>query len=197
MGPSDLDGVMAIEEVSFPTPWSREMFIEDFPRDFSDTLVAAGVDDEVLGYAVCWILAGESHLLNIAVHPGRRGRGIGRALLSECIGRAARAGASLIFLEVRAGIARWGSPSGGSERGIIPTRERTRSSSTGRYGKAMPHGSPGLHFSPGFVARGWRRVWIQGARPEGPGDVVETTLRSPTERNAVDMPVSAAVVEGW
>jgi len=102
MSPSDLDGVMAIEEVSFPTPWSREMFLEDFPRDFSDTLVAAGAEDEVLGYAVCWTLAGESHLLNIAVHPARRGRGIGRALLSECIRRAAGAGASRVFLEVRA-----------------------------------------------------------------------------------------------
>lgn len=103
MCPSDLDGVMEIEQVSFPTPWTREMFLEDFPRDFSDTLVAAGTGDEVLGYAVCWTLAGESHLLNIAVHPARRGRGIGRALLSECIRRAARAGASLLFLEVRAG----------------------------------------------------------------------------------------------
>jgi len=103
MGPSDLDGVMAIEDVSFPTPWSRGMFIEDFPRDFSDTLVAAGTDDEVLGYAVCWTIAGESHLLNIAVDPALRGQGIGRALLSECIRRAARAGSSLIFLEVRAG----------------------------------------------------------------------------------------------
>jgi [ribosomal protein S18]-alanine N-acetyltransferase len=103
MNPSDLDGVMAIEEVSFPTPWSREMFLEDFPRDFSDTLVAAGAEDEVLGYAVCWTLAGESHLLNIAVHPARRGRGIGRALLSECIRRAAGAGASRVFLEVRDG----------------------------------------------------------------------------------------------
>ena len=103
MSPSDLDGVMEIEEVSFPTPWSREMFLEDFPRDFSDTLVAAGTEDEVLGYAVCWTIAGESHLLNIAVHPAWRGRGIGRALLSECIRRAAGAGASRVFLEVRAG----------------------------------------------------------------------------------------------
>ena len=103
MRPSDLDGVMAIEEVSFPTPWSRGMFIEDFPRDFSDTLVATGSDEAVLGYAVCWTIAGESHLLNIAVHPARRGRGTGRALLTECIRRAARAGASLIYLEVRAG----------------------------------------------------------------------------------------------
>ena len=103
MGPSDLDGVMEIEKVSFPTPWSREMFIEDFPRDFSDTLVAAGTSDEILGYAVCWTIAGESHLLNIAVHPALRGQGIGRALLTECIRRAARAGASVIYLEVRAG----------------------------------------------------------------------------------------------
>jgi len=103
MGPSDLDGVMAIEEVSFPTPWSREMFLEDFPRDFSESLVAVGAGDEVLGYAVCWTLVGESHLLNLAVHPARQGQGIGRALLSECIRRAARAGATLIFLEVRAG----------------------------------------------------------------------------------------------
>jgi len=32
---------------------------------------------------------------------------------------------------------------------------------------------------------------------EGPGGVVDTTPRSPTERNAVDMPVSAAAVEAW
>ena len=99
----DLDGVMAIEEVSFPTPWSRGMFVEDFPRDFSDALVAEGAGGEVVGYAVCWTIAGESHLLNIAVHPSHRGQGIGRGLLSECILRAARAGASRIFLEVRAG----------------------------------------------------------------------------------------------
>jgi len=91
MRPADLDGVMEIEEVSFPTPWSRGMFIEDFPRDFSDTLVAAGTDDEVLGYAVCWTIAGESHLLNIACTPPA-GEGIGRALLSECLRRSARAG---------------------------------------------------------------------------------------------------------
>lgn len=103
MRPEDLDGVMAIEGVSFPTPWSPGMFEEDFDRLFSDTLTAEGPGGEVLGYAVCWTIAGESHLLNIAVHPGSRGRGIGRALLAECIRRSARRGASRIFLEVRAG----------------------------------------------------------------------------------------------
>jgi hypothetical protein len=32
---------------------------------------------------------------------------------------------------------------------------------------------------------------------EGPGGVVDTTARSPTERNAVDMLISAAAVEAW
>jgi len=103
MRPGDLDAVMAIEQVSFPTPWTRGMFAEDFSRGFSDTLVAAGPEGGVYGYAVCWTIAGESHLLNIAVDPFRRGQGVGRALLSECIRRSARSGASRIFLEVRAG----------------------------------------------------------------------------------------------
>ena len=101
---ADLDGVMAIEEVSFPTPWSRKLFEEEIGRSFSDTLVAVSRETgEVLGYSVCWIVAGESHLLNIAVRPDARGRGVGKTLLRECIRRGARAGAELIHLEVRAG----------------------------------------------------------------------------------------------
>ncbi len=103
MRAGDLDGVMAIEEVSFPSPWSRGMFAEELGRDFSDPVVAEGEGGEVLGYAVAWTVAGETHLLNIAVAPARRGSGVGRALLRECIRRGARAGASRIHLEVRAG----------------------------------------------------------------------------------------------
>jgi ribosomal-protein-alanine N-acetyltransferase len=98
----DLDGVMAIEGVSFPSPWSRAMFAEELDRDFSDAVVAEGEDSGILGYAVCWNVAGESHLLNIAVAPARRGAGIGRGLLRECIRRGARAGSTRIHLEVRA-----------------------------------------------------------------------------------------------
>ncbi len=99
----DLDGVMAIEEASFPTPWSRGMFSEDLTRPFSRPFVAEGPSGEVLGYAVCWNVAGESHLLNIAVHPESRGRGVGEALVRECIRRGARAGSARIHLEVRVG----------------------------------------------------------------------------------------------
>ena len=103
MAPGDLDGVMVIEERSFPTPWSRGMFGEDLARPFSRPFVAEGPSGAILGYAVCWNVAGESHLLNIAVHPESRGRGVGRALVRECILRGARAGSGRIHLEVRAG----------------------------------------------------------------------------------------------
>ena len=103
MVPGDLDGVMAIELASFPTPWSRGMFSEDLDRPFSRPFVAAGPSGEVLGFVVCWNVAGESHLLNIAVHPESRGRGVGRALVRECIRRGARAGSARVHLEVRAG----------------------------------------------------------------------------------------------
>jgi hypothetical protein len=52
-------------------------------------------------------------------------------------------------------------------------------------------------FSPDLVARRCRRAWIQGARPEGAAGVLDSTSRRPTERNAIDMPGSAAAVESW
>jgi ribosomal-protein-alanine N-acetyltransferase len=104
MAPGDLDEVMAIEEVSFPTPWPRRLFEDEIVRKFSDALVALPAEGEgILGYSICWTVADESHLLNIAVRPDARESGVGRALLVECMRRGARAGAESIHLEVRAG----------------------------------------------------------------------------------------------
>jgi len=101
---SDLDGVMPIENVSFPTPWPRNVFEEEIDRTFSDARVAVSPESgEVLGYSICWIVLDESHLLNIAVRPDVRGSGVGSALLKDCICRGAMAGAAVIHLEVRAG----------------------------------------------------------------------------------------------
>ncbi|HEY3491094.1 MAG TPA: ribosomal protein S18-alanine N-acetyltransferase [Candidatus Deferrimicrobiaceae bacterium] len=104
MAEEDLDAVMAIERECFPTPWSRGMFSEELGREYSDAMVALPAEGGgVAGYAVCWTIAGESHLLNIAVAPAYRGRSVACRLLAECIRRGARGGADRIHLEVRAG----------------------------------------------------------------------------------------------
>ena len=95
---------MEIERRSFPTPWSRALFEEEIGRSFSHSIVAlAGTGGEVLGYAVCWTVAEESHLLNIAVHPTARRRGIGRSMLRECIRRGHSFRSRCLYLEVRPG----------------------------------------------------------------------------------------------
>jgi len=94
--------VMAVEEASFPTPWSRALFEEEIGRRFSDAIVVVGdPEGTVAGYAICWTVGEESHLLNIAVRPDARKKGIGRSLLRECIRRSVHAGGRRIILEVR------------------------------------------------------------------------------------------------
>jgi ribosomal-protein-alanine acetyltransferase len=104
MREEDLDGVLAVEAVSFPTPWSRGMFAEELSYDQSDPVVAVDPSSgALLGFAVLRHALDESHLLNIAVSPARRGMGVGRALLRACVRRSARAGSAWLHLEVRAG----------------------------------------------------------------------------------------------
>jgi ribosomal-protein-alanine acetyltransferase len=48
-------------------------------------------------------VADEVHLLNVAVHPERRGRGYGRQLVAAVTAEAEASGARVVFLEVRSG----------------------------------------------------------------------------------------------
>ncbi|GIW53511.1 MAG: hypothetical protein KatS3mg081_2866 [Gemmatimonadales bacterium] len=56
----------------------------------------------MVGYVFARVAGGEAEVLNLAVDPEHRLRGVGRSLLEQIIDRVARRGASLLFLEVRA-----------------------------------------------------------------------------------------------
>jgi len=99
----DLEEVLAIEKMSFPAPWSRNMFEQEFLFPHAYLLVAAesSLSPQVRGYLCFWLVAEETHILNLAVHPEWRRQGVGARLLEYVIDFSKAKGAEEIFLEVR------------------------------------------------------------------------------------------------
>jgi ribosomal-protein-alanine N-acetyltransferase len=89
LGYSDLPQVIAIERRAFPTPWSLAMFVLELSKP-SGVCLAAIEDSRIVGYLICARYADVMHLMNIAVDPAARRRGIATALLEQMIERAGR-----------------------------------------------------------------------------------------------------------
>jgi len=99
---SQLDQVLQIENVSFPTPWSRNSFdYELHHNDFAHYIVALAGGHRVAGYAGMWVILEEAHVTNIAAHQDYRGHGLGMALMLQLIHRAIMLGCHRMTLEVR------------------------------------------------------------------------------------------------
>lgn len=94
------DAILGIEKSAFPTPWNRAMFSSEIEAPFS-YLWALVREDACIGYICFWLLAGEIHLLNLAVHRQERRKGWGRYLLDAMIQAGRSKGAELAWLEVR------------------------------------------------------------------------------------------------
>jgi len=108
MHPDDLEEVMLIERAAFKHPWSPELFRRELEHDWSTILVAVEPltsaprgGEKIVGFLIHWLVHDEVHILNVAVAPEQRRKGIARALMQETEKRAHLAGASLLTLEVR------------------------------------------------------------------------------------------------
>jgi ribosomal-protein-alanine N-acetyltransferase len=99
----DIPHILEIENLSFITPWTEEMFRAQLRfRDRAINLVLEE-DSAITGYAAAWIAADEVHLLSIAVHPAARRAGRGSALLASVLARGSARGCVRTLLEVREG----------------------------------------------------------------------------------------------
>ena len=87
LGYADLPQVIAIERRSFTTPWSLAMFVLELSKPSGLCLAATGEDGRLLGYLILSRYDTIWHLMNIAVDPSQRRRGIGHALLEQMIDR--------------------------------------------------------------------------------------------------------------
>ena len=89
----------AIEQDVFTDPWSTQDFRDCLASD-AVFLVAKNAD-QVAGYVVAIDAADEGEILNLAVAPQGRRRGLGRALVERVLDVLSGRGASQIYLEVR------------------------------------------------------------------------------------------------
>lgn len=97
----DIDGVLAVEQQSFTTPWSREGFVNEMSNELSYYLVMVEAGN-IIGYAGMWLIVDEAHVTNVAILPEYRGRKLGEKLMATLLEHAKVRGATRMTLEVRA-----------------------------------------------------------------------------------------------
>lgn len=98
---SDIDSVVDIEENSFAIPWTKGAFATELKRNMLAKYYVVEVDGRVVGYGGMWLIMDEAHIINIAVHPKYRGKGIGKKLVEGLIEEVLKLNIYRITLEVR------------------------------------------------------------------------------------------------
>ena len=83
LGLPDLHEIEEIERRSYRTPWSRSMFAGELAKPSSICLGAFAADEEegrLCGYLIVSRYVDAWHVMNVAVDPDHRGRGIATML---------------------------------------------------------------------------------------------------------------------
>ncbi|HHV63680.1 MAG TPA: ribosomal protein S18-alanine N-acetyltransferase [Peptococcaceae bacterium] len=97
----DIPTIVAIEEASFPNPWSQASFVSELRDNYLARYYCLEVEGKIIGYMGLWIIMGEAHITNIAIWPGYRGQGWGEYLLKNVMQQMSSVGVLRITLEVR------------------------------------------------------------------------------------------------
>ena len=86
LGLGDLRAIEEIERRSYPTPWSRSMFAGELAKPSSICLGGFDADGEsgtLCGYLIVSRYVDAWHVMNVAVNPEHRRRGVATALLER------------------------------------------------------------------------------------------------------------------
>ena len=96
-----LRGVLRIEELANPRPWSLSLFLSELRYTESRAYLIARVGTEIVGYAGLMLVAGDGHVTNVGVDPDHRRQGIATRLMLELVRPGMEEGAEALTLEVR------------------------------------------------------------------------------------------------
>lgn len=101
MNSEHVSQVAALEKCCFQDPWSERSVAGELDNPLSLWLVCLE-GERVLGYVGSQTVLGETDMMNVAVSPDARRRGIGEALILALVERLRRQGSHCLSLEVRA-----------------------------------------------------------------------------------------------
>ena len=103
----DLLDVVRIERACFADPWTEESFGRLLAGQPAIFLVAVlPPDSAIAGYVIAFSVGEDAELLNVAVDPGFRGRGLAGQMLDAVLIELGSRGVRTAFLEVRESNAR-------------------------------------------------------------------------------------------
>jgi [ribosomal protein S18]-alanine N-acetyltransferase len=139
----DIESVMRVNSKTLPEHYSDYFYFEIL-SEFPETFLIADLAGEVVGYIMCRIeygfshlrrlgLARKGHVISIAVLDEHRGKGIGTKLLTTAHAEISKKSGSECYLEVRV-----------SNQGAIALYERLGYKVTGRLEAYYKDGEPAL-----------------------------------------------------
>ena len=92
--------IAELERLCFHDPWSENSIASELGNRLSVWLVALD-EDKVVGYVGSQTVIDETDMMNIAVHPDYRNRGVATALIVELTQQLRMRGSKGLMLEVR------------------------------------------------------------------------------------------------
>ena len=101
MNESHVAQVAALEKICFSDPWSENSVASELKNPLSCWLVAEE-DGEVAGYVGSQTVMDESDMMNVAVHPDYRRKGVAEKLVMELVEALKKRDSRCLTLEVRA-----------------------------------------------------------------------------------------------
>lgn len=96
----DMPEVLDIESASFEFSWSEDDFIRCL-RQRNCIGMVAEYDERVVGFMIYELHKDQLHLLNFAVRPDVRRRGIGEQMIQKLVGKLSQQRRNRIELEIR------------------------------------------------------------------------------------------------
>lgn len=96
----DMPEVLGIENSSFEFSWSEDDFIRCL-RQRNCIGMVAEYDERVVGFMIYELHKDQLHVLNFAVRPDVRRRGVGRQMVEKLIGKLSQQRRTRVLLEIR------------------------------------------------------------------------------------------------